>query len=158
MQNGRQFADDILRCFFWNSLKFVPKGPINNIPELVQILAWCRLGDKPLSEPIMVSLLTHICVTRPQWVNLSDHHGAYRCPGNLLWYVVSMRHISIYRDHCVYAPSKLETALQCKAVSHWLGAYTFIQLLLPSALQEMGREITSCIQEKYNQAIIARVP
>ena len=27
-----------------------------------------RPGDKPLSEPMMVSLLTHICVTRPQWV------------------------------------------------------------------------------------------
>ena len=31
-------------------------------------MAWRRLGDKPLSEPMMVSLLTHICVTRPQWV------------------------------------------------------------------------------------------
>ena len=30
----------------------------------------CHLaGAKPLSEPMMVSLLTHICVTRPQWVN-----------------------------------------------------------------------------------------
>ena len=35
---------------------------------LVQIMAWCRPGDKPLSGPIFVSLLTHICVTRPQWV------------------------------------------------------------------------------------------
>ena len=35
------------------SLKFVPKGPINNIPPLVQIMAWRRTGDKPLSEPIM---------------------------------------------------------------------------------------------------------
>ena len=51
------------------SLKFVPKGPINNIPALVQIMAWRRPGDKPISEPMMVSLLTHICVTRPQWVN-----------------------------------------------------------------------------------------
>ena len=51
------------------SLKFGPKGPINNIPALVQIMAWRRPGDKPLSEPVMVSLLTHICVTRPQWVN-----------------------------------------------------------------------------------------
>ena len=51
------------------SLKFIPKGPINNIPALVQIMAWRRPGDKPLSEPMMVSLLTHICVTRPQWVN-----------------------------------------------------------------------------------------
>ena len=47
-------------------MKFVPKGPINNIPELVQIMAWRRPGDKPLSEPMMVSLTTHICVTGPQ--------------------------------------------------------------------------------------------
>ena len=49
--------------------KFVPKGPINNIPASVQIMAWRRPGDKPLSEPMMVGLTTHICVTRPQWVN-----------------------------------------------------------------------------------------
>ena len=73
-QNERHFADDILKCIFLNenvsiaikiSLKFVPKGPINNIPPLVQIMARRRPGDKPLSEPIMVSLPTHICVTRP---------------------------------------------------------------------------------------------
>ena len=46
------------------SLTFVPKAPINNIPALVQIMAWRLPGDKPLSEPMMVSLLTHICVTR----------------------------------------------------------------------------------------------
>ena len=32
-------------------------------------MAWRRLGDKSLSEPMMVSLLTYICATRPQWVN-----------------------------------------------------------------------------------------
>ena len=76
-QNGRHFPDDIFICIFLNenawilikiSLKFVPKGPVNKIPALVQIMAWCRSGDKPLSEPMMVSLLTHICVTQPQWV------------------------------------------------------------------------------------------
>ena len=51
------------------SLKFVPKCPINNIPALVQIMAWRRSGDKPLSEPMMVNFPTHICVTRLQWVN-----------------------------------------------------------------------------------------
>ena len=50
------------------SLKFVPNGPINNIPALIQITAWRQPGDKPLSEPMMVKLPTHICVTRPQWV------------------------------------------------------------------------------------------
>ena len=77
-QNGRHSADDIFKCIFLNenvwtpikiSMKFVPKGPINIIPALVQIMAWRRPGDKPLSEPMMVSLTTHICVTRPQWVN-----------------------------------------------------------------------------------------
>ena len=78
-QNGRRFADDTFKSIFLNeddrisitiSLKFVPKGPINSIPALVQIMAWRRSGDKPLSEPMMVSLLTHICVTRPQWDKL----------------------------------------------------------------------------------------
>ena len=32
-------------------------------------MAWRRPGDKPLSKPMMVSLPTYICVTRPQWVN-----------------------------------------------------------------------------------------
>ena len=68
-QNGRRFADDTFKRIFLNenvrisieiSLKFVLKGPINNIPALVQIMAWRRSGDKPLSEPVMVSLLTHI--------------------------------------------------------------------------------------------------
>ena len=45
------FADDIFKCIFLNknryisikiSLKFVPKGPFNNISELVQIIAWHR--------------------------------------------------------------------------------------------------------------------
>ena len=53
------------------SLKFVLKGPINNISIMVQIMAWTCPGDKPLSEAMMVCLPTHICITRPQWVNPS---------------------------------------------------------------------------------------
>ena len=89
-QNGRHFPNDIFKCIFLNenvhvwislqiSLKFAPKVWINNIPALFQIMAWRLLGDKPLSEPMMVSkplsepmmvsLLMHIWVTRPQWVN-----------------------------------------------------------------------------------------
>ena len=76
--NSRAFADDIFKCIFLNesewilpsiSLKYVLKVRINNIPALVQIMAWRRPGDKPLSETMMFSLLAHICVTRPQWVN-----------------------------------------------------------------------------------------
>ena len=76
-QNGRHFPDDTFKCIILNenvrisikiSLKFVPKGPMNKIPALVQIMAWRRPGDKPLSEPMMVRLMVHICVTLPQWV------------------------------------------------------------------------------------------
>ena len=76
-QDGGHFPDDVFKCIFLNenawisikiSLKFIPKGPINNIPALIQIMAWRRPGDKPLSEPMMIKLPTHICVTRPQWV------------------------------------------------------------------------------------------
>ena len=61
-QNGRHFTDNIFRCIFFNenvwisikiSLKFVAKGPVNNIP---------------LSEPMIVRLLMYICATWPQRV------------------------------------------------------------------------------------------
>ena len=38
-----------------NLLKFDPNGQINNIPALVQTMAWRRRGDNPLSEPMMIS-------------------------------------------------------------------------------------------------------
>ena len=87
-QNGRHFADDIFKCIILNvdvwipikiSLKFVTQGPINIIPALVQIIAWRRQGDKPLSEPMMVRLPTHICVTRPQWDNGIGKRNTYQC-------------------------------------------------------------------------------
>ena len=74
-QNVHHFAEDIFKCILlnenvWitikNSLKFVSEGPIHNIPALVQIMT--APGAKPLSEPMLVSLPMHICVTRPQWV------------------------------------------------------------------------------------------
>ena len=61
-KNGQHFSDNIFKCIFLNEnvwisntiwLKFVPKGPIDNNTALVQIMAWRRTGDKPLSEPMM---------------------------------------------------------------------------------------------------------
>ena len=82
IQWGRPNVDDVSQttfsnAFFFNenycilmkiSLKYVRNGPIDNYPTLVQIIAWRRPGEKPLSQPMMDSLLMHICVTRPQWV------------------------------------------------------------------------------------------
>ena len=62
-QSGHHFPNDIFKWIFLNenidlsmkiSLTFVPKGPVNNIPALVQIMVWHCPGDKPISEPMMV--------------------------------------------------------------------------------------------------------
>ena len=35
------------------SLELVPNGPVDNNPALVQIMDWRRIGDKPLSQPML---------------------------------------------------------------------------------------------------------
>ena len=86
-RNRRHFADDILKCVFLNenvlisfeiSLKFIPKGPVYNIPALVQIMAWRRPGDKPLSEAMIFILMTHICVTWPQLIRVTHFLISFR--------------------------------------------------------------------------------
>ena len=85
-QHGRYFADDISKCISLNenvqisnkiSLKFVLKGPINNVAALVHILACYQPGDKPTSETMMLILVTHLCVTLHQLFNISF--------GSVLW-------------------------------------------------------------------------
>ena len=73
-------------------------------------MAWRRLGDKPLSEPLGVTLLTHICVTQSQYVNGCSDHWFLRLLNChkvcCLWWVTCNRflinHISavIWRSSC----------------------------------------------------------
>ena len=59
-------ADDIFKWSFFNenvripihiSLNFIPRRPIYYTPVLVQVMAWRRTGDKPLSEPMMTQFI-----------------------------------------------------------------------------------------------------
>ena len=52
-------------------------------------MAWRRPGDKPLSEPMMVRLLTHICVTQPQWVNGLVSDGTKPPAKPKCWFIIS---------------------------------------------------------------------
>ena len=54
-----------------------------NIPALARIMAWCQPGDRPLSGPMMVNLLTHICATQPQWVK-TGFESVYACAPALI--------------------------------------------------------------------------
>ena len=61
-------ADDNFKCIFLNendgilmriSLKFVPKRPIDDKPAMVQVMAWRRIGDKPLPKPTPTQFTGH---------------------------------------------------------------------------------------------------
>ena len=134
-QNGRHFADDTFKRIFLRenvrmsikiSLKFVPKSPIDNIAALFQIMAWCRPGDKPLSEAMKVSLLTHICVARPQWVK--------RPPIHFTFYMISdLRFLSNYWKKCKLVAFCLEQKLFVKVLTEvWKGISIITDFLYSS--------------------------
>ena len=128
IQNCRHFHGDILKLIFFNenvwmsnriSLKYVAKGPINDNLVLFQIMAWRRPGEKPLSETMMVSLLTHKCVNRLPWVQC-------RWKGYLSYCLRHKYHHNIwYLFSSVYRPLY----------------YNFLQLL-----NEMNENIYICYQ------------
>ena len=79
IQNGRHFSDDVFKYVLLIetieismniSLKFVIKVPINNIPTMVQIMAWRRKGDKPLSETMIVSWKKHAYFYMHQYMDV----------------------------------------------------------------------------------------
>ena len=69
--------------FNYNFAEVCLQGPINNISALVQIMVWHKPSNKSLSEPIMTILPMHICITRPQYVELIVvtwlHQSHYTC-------------------------------------------------------------------------------
>ena len=140
-QNGRRFADDTFKRIFLNenarisfkiSLKFVPKGPINNNPALGQIMAWRRSGDKPLSEPTMVSLPTHICVTRPQWVNTlsPEWNGCHFAYSPFKYDFKELLKYKVYS--CVstwwYISTDSVNGLSPKQMIHWPGSFLWTNM------------------------------
>ena len=142
---------EIFTCFFLNenvwisitiSLKFVSKGTINDIPALFQIMAWHRPDDKPLSGAIVIILLMHICITRPQrvyqvfckhaimwqkwtWIepSLQSHNALHKYP-TMHHFVTQMcthAHFCYKMMHC--------------GIRNWctVGSVTLIYVLMPAA-------------------------
>ena len=115
------------------SLKTVPKGPINNIPALVQIMAWCRPGDKPLSEPMLVSFRTSICVTWPQWFKawrgsndtdqLPLENAGFSIRRVKACHLKPLLHIGVFCQKTVVTPPTWEP--QTNAIKFSASAFTF---------------------------------
>ena len=62
------------------SLKLIKSGTINKRPTLIQIMAWCRTSDKPLSELMM-----------PYFTGAFTHHYSGRS-GEILFAILSCFH------------------------------------------------------------------
>ena len=79
--NGCHFSDDSFKWNFCEQEMFKLRlrfhwslfiwFELTIFQDLVQIMAWCLFSAKPLSEPMMVSLLSLICITQPQWVKIN---------------------------------------------------------------------------------------
>ena len=59
------------------SLKFFPKGLIDNKPVFVQVMACGLFGAKKSSQPMLTSSLTHICdIKLDEWRDVILHVSA----------------------------------------------------------------------------------
>ena len=65
-QNGCYFTADIFKCIFMNKnfvFRFKShwnlflRAQFNNKSVLLQVMAWCRIGDKPLSQPMITQFI-----------------------------------------------------------------------------------------------------
>ena len=75
------FAENSFKYIFFNEnfwisfviiQKFIPNSQVDNRAALVQVLACCQTGNKPLPEPMLLRIslsLTLYDIDRPQWVN-----------------------------------------------------------------------------------------
>ena len=112
-QNGRQFSD-----------RFVPMGPINSDPALVQIM-----GLAPNRWDAIISTsdgLVYWCVYMRQSASMSK--AEIRGVIQQQWPKVSSTNMDYLNQYWIsradsrFAPSQRERLLQSNAVSHWLGA------------------------------------
>ena len=91
-------------------------------------MAWRRPGDKPLSEQMMVSLPTHIFVTRPQWVkwistekprkwvNDTDVINSMDHTRNIAWGMISISYLSSTGCHTWCTCLWMNTNISCYAI------------------------------------------
>ena len=142
-QNGLHFPDDIFKCIFLNGyvlisikivLKFLPKGPVDNIRALVQIMDRHRPGDKPLPEAMVVKLLTHICITRPHWVNgdhirvpyIYTHIYMYIYMGSALEYLIISVY-TVYNRRISYIHHRIYGVQHCILIRSGVNIYQWYQ-------------------------------
>ena len=101
-------------------------------------MAWRRTGDKPLSEPRMESFLTHICVTRPQWVNGRKDLGHYDL------YAMPSQTMACYSyPACLINPNEIIIELPCQRI-HLARIMSFMSIKMLSNMAYMQYHLRWC--------------
>ena len=98
-------------------------------PTLVQVMAWRRPGDKPLPEPMMVRLPTHICDNRCWYCDIVCMYNQRDCCCHLwlqYWYNwnINFRWGSNCNIIPVATGVNSMSSITCKCFSHYI-AKTF---------------------------------
>ena len=105
-------ADGIFNCIYLNekdriaiqiSLKYIPRSPIDNKAALVQVMAWRRIGDKPLSEP-MLTRFSDANMRLKGEMSLTYHRWVYHVHTALLRFVLFFIALSALGEFLWYLP------------------------------------------------------
>ena len=121
-------ADDILKCIFLNendripiqiSLIFVLRSPIDNTAALVHVMAWRRIGDKPLPESMMIPFTD---AYMQHWGNMSYFSEWHEILQWISWNLEAAR----CRFRFIWSPA------------NWAGAPTAVLLKHPSNSERYG--------------------
>ena len=125
-------------------------------------MAWCWPGDKPLFQPMMVSLLRHICITWPRWVNALCVYWVLGPTLQMLlsWYLV----LGIYMPCLVFTMVSLKSvglaswgSARDDAMSVWVNEpcqVLCVVMLLDSSVTLHCQNISSCHTD-HNEPIIS---
>ena len=144
-KNDRHFTAAIFKYIFLNeniwillkiSLKLVPNGPINNAPALVQIMAWCRPGDKPLSGPMMDSSLKHLCITRPQLLKILVWHLTTNNTNDYTvhWYIFLLSGSNMLTTKSTRMEDNIIECIKWCISSHKIESWRWLHILIYSLL------------------------
>ena len=70
-------------------------------------MAWRRIGDKPLSEPIPTDFLTHVCGTRGRWIKKAERittiYSCYAVSYGSTWvHICMLGHKYVLHSGCFF--------------------------------------------------------
>ena len=147
-QNGHHFSDDIFKWIFVNenawiwieiSLKFVLRGPINNIPALFHIMVGCRPSDKPLSEPMMAYVDCNYFLTNCYPVTSYEVRYRHHC---LRQWLVDQRHQTIPWNNVDLSPIK-------SVIFIWATTWEIFHIFVISFCLEITYNITATLHIRW---------